>query len=314
MGAANSELRKLLIEEAKSILGDDPELLQKCIPQYPPAGKRMLFDYRALRRENVKLIADPVGSITETGLMTAGGQSYEADVLIYATGFHTTKFLWPMQITGPGGADLMKSWDGDPRAYKGITLPGFPNLFFACMGPTPTWWSTASIIVFSECEMRYILGCMKLLLETGRKAMNYRQDVHDHYNEWIDDGNRQTAWGAPSVTSWYKNEKGRVTGPSACTSSGSKPGRSTRPTTSFYKWLVGERLPPGLSPASGVFGESPLESPLAIARWTDVVQKRCFVPQVQRLLEELTNAYGPTGFEGPVRSILQQELAPWPMT
>ena len=34
------------------------------------------------------------------------------------------------------------------------------------------------------------------------------------------------------------------------------------------------------------------------------------MPQVQRLLEELTNAYGPTGFEGPVRSILQRELAP----
>ncbi len=32
--------------------------------------------------------------------------------------------------------------------------------------------------------------------------------------------------------------------------------------------------------------------------------------RVERLLEELTNAYGPSGFEGPVRNILRRELAP----
>lgn len=31
---------------------------------------------------------------------------------------------------------------------------------------------------------------------------------------------------------------------------------------------------------------------------------------VESLLEELTNAYGPSGFEGPVRSIMQRELSP----
>lgn len=31
---------------------------------------------------------------------------------------------------------------------------------------------------------------------------------------------------------------------------------------------------------------------------------------VEALLEELTNAHGPTGFEGPVRAIMQRELAP----
>ena len=34
------------------------------------------------------------------------------------------------------------------------------------------------------------------------------------------------------------------------------------------------------------------------------------MPQIERLLEELTNAYGPPGFEGPVRTIMQRELAP----
>lgn len=33
------------------------------------------------------------------------------------------------------------------------------------------------------------------------------------------------------------------------------------------------------------------------------------MPQVERLLEELTNAYGPSGFEGPVRTIMRRELS-----
>ena len=32
--------------------------------------------------------------------------------------------------------------------------------------------------------------------------------------------------------------------------------------------------------------------------------------RIQGLLEELTNAYGPSGFEGPVRSIVERELKP----
>lgn len=34
------------------------------------------------------------------------------------------------------------------------------------------------------------------------------------------------------------------------------------------------------------------------------------MPATTKLLEELTNAFGPTGFEGPVREILRRELAP----
>jgi len=34
--------------------------------------------------------------------------------------------------------------------------------------------------------------------------------VHDAFNENIDAANARMAWGAPQVTSWYKNSRGRV--------------------------------------------------------------------------------------------------------
>ena len=214
VGAANRKLRRVLVRHAREMLRDDPDLLEKCIPSYPPAGKRMLYDdgtwFRTLQRANVHLITDPIARLTETGVVTAGEQRCDVDVVIYATGFRTTEMLWPMTVAGRGGVSLQDSWRGDPRAYRGISMPRFPNLF--CMyGPNTNVVVNASIIVFSECEIHYIMSCLRLLLESGQRSMECRQEVHDAYNRWIDAGNRRTAWGSPQVRSWYKNQRGRVT-------------------------------------------------------------------------------------------------------
>ena len=217
IGAANRKLRRMLVRHARGALGDDPELLEKCIPDYPPAGKRMLYDdgtwFRTLRRSNVHLVTDPIARLTETGVVTAGdggGQSYDVDVVIFATGFHTTEMLRSMRVSGRGGVRLEDVWGDDPRAYRGITVPRFPNLF--CMyGPNTNVVVNASIIVFSECEIHYIMECLRLLLESGRRSMECRQEVHDAYNRRIDAGNARAAWGAPRVRSWYRNARGRVT-------------------------------------------------------------------------------------------------------
>ena len=100
-------------------------------------------------------------------------------------------------------------WAGDARAYLGMTAPGFPN-FFMIYGPNTNIVVNGSIIFFSECAVRYILGCLKLMAETGAATLEVRQDVHDAFNAKVDAANAQMAWGAPQVTSWYKNDKGRV--------------------------------------------------------------------------------------------------------
>ena len=93
---------------------------------------------------------------------------------------------------------------------SGITVPNFPNLFMM-YGPNTNIVVNGSIIFFSECEMRYIMGCLDLLLEKGHAAMEVKKGVHDAFNEQVDAANEEMAWGAPQVSSWYKNEKGRVT-------------------------------------------------------------------------------------------------------
>jgi len=209
----NDVLRQMLTLYMQGQVKDDPALREAVVPDYPPGGKRMLRDngvwLAALQRGNVTLRTEPIREITERGVVTADGVEHEADVLIYGTGFHASRFLAPMKVAGRDGLALDDWWGGDARAYLGITVPGFPNLF--CMyGPNTNIVVNGSIIFFSECEIRYIMGCIGLLLSRGRRAMDVRPEVHDAFNRRVDAGNARMAWGAPQVSSWYKNAKGRV--------------------------------------------------------------------------------------------------------
>jgi 4-hydroxyacetophenone monooxygenase len=209
----NAGLRQLLEASISAQLADRPDLLAKSIPAYAPGGKRMLVDNgvwaTALKRDNVELIDDPITAITASGVQLASGRHVEVDVIIYATGFHASDFLASMAITGENGRDLHAEWDGDARAYLGMTVPGFPN-FFMIYGPNTNIVVNGSIIFFSECSVRYITGCLKLLIEGDTTALAPRPDVTADYNARVDAENARMAWAAPDVNSWYKNSKGRV--------------------------------------------------------------------------------------------------------
>ena len=216
-GKAVSELndlgRMLLTGYLEMEFADRPDLLAKVVPTYPPGAKRGLRDNgiwaRTLKRDNVELITDAIREITPTGVVTADGVEHVVDVVIFGTGFTASKFLTPMTVKGRNGLDLHEHWAGDARAYLGVTVPGFPNLF--CLyGPNTNIVINGSIVYFSECGVRYILGCLKLLLAGRAHALEVRPEVHDAFNDAVDAENRLYAWGWSDVNSWYKNEHGRV--------------------------------------------------------------------------------------------------------
>jgi 4-hydroxyacetophenone monooxygenase len=213
ISAPNDLLRRMLTGLIGMQLGDRPDLLAASVPEYPPGAKRMLRDngvwFPALKRDNVRLVTSAITEITETGLVTADGEHHEVDVLIYGTGFQASRFLTPMRVVGRKGLDLNDTWGGDARAYLGITVPDFPNLFLM-YGPNTNIVVNGSIIFFSECEVRYIMGCIDLLLRTRARSMDVKHDVHDAFNRRVDAENARMAWGTPGVHSWYKNAKGRV--------------------------------------------------------------------------------------------------------
>ena len=210
----NEFMRQMLVENFKVEFGDRPDLLERVIPHYPPGAKRMIRDNsiwaKTLKRDNVQLLdGGGIQRITPKGIVDADGTEQVVDVIIYGTGFTASKFLTPMKVTGRNGVDLHEHWAGDARAYLGVTIPGFPNLF--CLyGPNTNIVVNGSIVYFSECGVRLILNLLGMTLQGGHKAIDVRKDVHDAFNEQVDAENGRMAWGVSDVNSWYKNEHGHV--------------------------------------------------------------------------------------------------------
>jgi 4-hydroxyacetophenone monooxygenase len=207
----NDMARRVMTEHIREELRDDPDLVEKVLPDYPPFGKRILQDngwYRTLTRDNVDLVTEPIAEITPNGVMTRDGVEHPVDVLVLATGFHADRFLWPIEITGRGGTKLHDLWGENPRAYLGITVPEFPNLF--CLYGPNTNPVVGSVIFMLECQVHYVTGCLREMLEGGIASMECRQGVHDEYNERVDSEHEKMVWRHPRVHSYYNNSKGRV--------------------------------------------------------------------------------------------------------
>lgn len=214
ISALNERLRASLTQWMQAQVADAPELRSLVIPQYPVGAKRVFRDngiwLATLQREDVRLITEPIREITPRGLTTTDGTEHEVDVLIYGTGFQASRFLTPMQVTGRGGVDLHEMWDGDARAYLGMTIPDFPNLFCLYGPNTNLSGQGGSIFYFSECALTYLMDVIRFLHETGHQAVDVRSEIHDDYNSWVDQGNAQRAWGFSKVSNWFINEKGRT--------------------------------------------------------------------------------------------------------
>lgn len=214
LNEANHKMRELIIDYVRRELDDDKELLAKVIPTYPPYGKRMLRDnhwYRMLKRENVELVIGSISHVTEDAIVMEDGMVHAVDVIVMATGFQASKMLSPMDIRGRDGRTIRSVWgDDDPRAYLGITVPDFPNLFLT-YGPNTNLAHGGSTIFQTECQVRYITQALREMIENDYTTLEVRTDVHDAYNKLVDEKCRNMVWAHPGVTSWYKNRYNRVT-------------------------------------------------------------------------------------------------------
>ncbi|MEU6037368.1 NAD(P)/FAD-dependent oxidoreductase [Actinomadura sp. NPDC047616] len=187
----------------------DPRLRARLVPDYPMGCKRILLSgdyYPALVRPDVELVTDPITRITPSGVET-GRAAYDVDVIVYATGFHTSGFLAPMTIVGRDGLTLDAAWRDGARAHLGITVSGFPNLFLL-YGPY-TNLGHNSIIYMLESQFRYVLGCVRALRETGLAWIDVRPDVQDAFDRRMRERMRSTVWEA-GCASWYMTADGRV--------------------------------------------------------------------------------------------------------
>jgi 4-hydroxyacetophenone monooxygenase len=126
----NDQLRKDLTAYIEAQTGGDQELIAKLVPDYAPFSRRPVVDngwYKALTRDNVELVTDPIVRMTPEGVQTEDGTVYPIDTLVTATGFEVMKYLWPADyISATAWASRLWSKDG-PRAYLSMMVPNAPT-------------------------------------------------------------------------------------------------------------------------------------------------------------------------------------------
>ncbi len=213
ISAVNQKVRDEIIERLHQQLPDRPDLVERMIPSYPPGAKRMLRDNAvwsaALSSPKTTLLSSEIDHFTETGVVTKDGQAIELDAVVYATGFRPSDYLDPMEFVGVGGTEIHEYWNGDARAFGGMTVPGFPNLFIL-MGPNTGGVVAGSLYFMIERAVEYAIKAIRLLADTDHRALELRQEALEKHLEWVDAESRRMAWGQSFVRTWYQNSTGRV--------------------------------------------------------------------------------------------------------
>jgi 4-hydroxyacetophenone monooxygenase len=212
VNARNDAHRAYFTRYFSEQLRDRPDLISKALPDYPPFGKRILLDngwFDTLRRDNVTLVTESVTGLTPDGLTDAAGGEHGADIIVWATGFDAARFVSSLDVRGADGIALRDVWEDDnPRAFLGVSVPGFPN-FFMLGGPN-SFPGSGSFMYFMEVQMRYIRNLLALMLERGITAVDATPQANDTYNELVDSMHARTVWTHPGMETYYRNSLGRV--------------------------------------------------------------------------------------------------------
>jgi cation diffusion facilitator CzcD-associated flavoprotein CzcO len=170
---------------------EDPEVRAALLPGYPYGCKRPVFAtgyYPAFNRPDVSLVPVEVVKLSETGLVGADGVTREADVVVLATGFQASNYLAGLTVTGRQGKNLHDVWAGNPFAFLGMTVPGFPN-FFMMYGPnTNGGWSICAQL---ERQSELLTQTVRRLARRSPRMVETRAWAAQRYDRWVERANHR---------------------------------------------------------------------------------------------------------------------------
>ena len=192
---------------------EDPSLRERVTPHFEIGCKRILRSntwYPALAADNTELVTDGIAKVTGNAVVTADGTERPVDVLVVATGFHTTDLPFAEHVTGTAGRTLADVWrEHGMAAYKGTTVPGFPNLF-VLVGPN-TGQGHTSMVFIIEAQVAYLRDAIRTMRARRLGAVEPRERAHRRWNANLQRRMKRTVWTTGGCQSWYLDEHGRNT-------------------------------------------------------------------------------------------------------
>ncbi|WP_330185070.1 NAD(P)/FAD-dependent oxidoreductase [Nocardia sp. NBC_01503] len=186
----------------------DPDLRRKLTPDYQAMCKRLVVSdrfYAMVQRPDVELVTSGIDHVRDTGVVTADGELHELDILVLATGFDSHAYMRPMAITGTGGHTLDQAWADGPRAYEGIMMPDFPNLFMLVGPHSP--FANHPLTAVAEAQSARIVGWLQRWRAGEFETVAPTHAATDRYNAMMRAAAPSTVW-TTGCRSWYLGKDG----------------------------------------------------------------------------------------------------------
>ncbi|CAF1303598.1 unnamed protein product [Adineta steineri] len=186
------------------------DLRKKVTPTWEFGCKRMLLTnnwYSTIQKSNVKLITNRIQEIKEHSIVTYDGDEYPVDIIIWSTGYQVQTFSLP--VYGINGRSLAEQWSETIQAYRGVTVPNFPNLFIL-LGPN-TALGHNSVVIMIESQINYTAESFRYMDRNRLCSIEIKEEVHQKFNENLQLKLKQTVWQKGGCHSWYQDAKGNNT-------------------------------------------------------------------------------------------------------
>ncbi|WP_328608729.1 NAD(P)/FAD-dependent oxidoreductase [Amycolatopsis sp. NBC_00345] len=167
----------------------DPATAAALKPWYSYMCKRPTFSDHYLQtfnRPNVTLVdtADTGGVERISGkTVVVGGQEYEVDCIIFATGFElgaTDLMSGRLPVVGRDGAALLEHWRNGVRTLHGFSSHGFPNLFHVGQ------LQTASTINFVHGLDQQATHISAIVAEARKRGADRVEPTAEAEDAWIE--------------------------------------------------------------------------------------------------------------------------------
>jgi cyclohexanone monooxygenase len=203
--AANDTLANFIKDRIRESVRE-PAVAERLLPKDFPVGtKRLCVDtdyYATYNRPTVRLIdlrETPIEAVTPTGVRTSATE-VPLDCLVFATGFDAvTGALLAVDIRGRGGERLAQAWQDGPRAYLGLMIAGFPNLFTVTGPGSPSVLS--NMVVSIEQHVDFIADLIDHVRQREGKAVEAQPQAEVDWVTHVHEVAQTTLY--PLANSWY---------------------------------------------------------------------------------------------------------------
>lgn len=198
---------KLSLDFLARSLGDRPALMRAVTPDYVFEGRRVVLSdsyYDMLKSDRVTLVPHSVSELTAEGVRDERGQEHPLDVVVLATGFDAANYLGNYQIYGRHGIELHERWQGEPQAFLGMTVPGFPN-FFIMYGPNT---NSVPLVSFYEAQARFAARLTARMTRRGNTTVEVHEKAFVAYNTWLQRWLSKTVWS--QTDNYFQASTGKV--------------------------------------------------------------------------------------------------------